>query len=724
MDQPSQIEGVVERIVFANRETGWAVVSATVRGRGEMTLTGPLLGVQPGETLKVTGSWVHDRRYGKQLQVERFETVRPATLIGIERYLSSGLVEGIGGTLAKGLVQAFGLDTLEVIDHQPERLREVPGIGAKRSERIVAAWKRQRGVRDVMVFLRSHGISANWASKIHRHYGDDALRVVQETPHRLARDIFGIGFVTADKIARDVGVAKDAPERADAGVLHILRQGVDQGHLFLPEQDLLTAAARLLDLAGEPVEAALGRLLDAGDLVAADAGDPLGRGIFPRRLARAEAGLAAGLRALTAQKELPLDIEVERAVAWYESRSGIELASQQRHALAMALTSKVLVLTGGPGTGKTTLIRGVVEILGKKGLRLALTAPTGRAARRLADATGEDAKTLHRLLEFQPETRRFARGPGHPLSADLVVVDEASMLDVSLAHSLVSALPRTARLLLVGDIDQLPSIGPGRVLADLIESGGVPVARLTEIFRQARRSLIVVNAHRVRDGLVPLPGTGPESADGSDFFFIERQEPAAILDTLKHLVTERIPGHFGFTVDQDIQVLTPMRRGLLGAANLNAELQAQVNPEGATVARGSSVLRQGDRVMQRRNNYDLGVFNGDVGRILAFELGEQRASVDLEGRIVSYPFAKLDELTLAYACSIHKSQGSEYPCVVVPLHTQHYALLQRNLLYTAITRGRKLVVVVGSRRALGVAVHERSSRRRNTLLVRRLRGEI
>ena len=754
--------GVVDRIVFANPDNGWTVVRLTVRGKGEMTAVGHLASAQPGETLKLRGRWVKDRKYGRQFRVESFDTARPATYIGIERYLSSGLIQGIGKTMAKRLVSEFGLDTLDVIENEPEKLQSVDGIGAVRSARIRQAWKTQRDVRDIMVFLQSHGVGTAYATKIQKRYGEEALRVVRETPHRLAQDVYGIGFKTADRIARDVGVLHDAPERLRAGLLHVLRQGRDRGHVFEWRRDLVQQAKELLDIADgvistEQLLAALGDLQSQDEITTVDPREWQMRGrpepprdtaggdlaVYLKPLERAERHVADALRHLTGQTELPLRIDVEKALDWYQDFARIELAPSQREALRQALLTKVLVITGGPGTGKTTLVRGLVEILKRKDQRIALTAPTGRAAKRLGDTTGLEAKTLHRLLEFQPETRTFARGPAQPLAADLVVVDEASMLDTSLASSLLWAVPEQARLVLVGDVDQLPSIGPGRVLADVIESGDVATVRLTEIFRQARSSLIVVNAHRVRDGLVPRGGTepdvnydGPSEAartvrhrrtDGrrkepnADFFFIERDEPEAILSTLEHLVADRIPDSFGFLPKTEIQILTPMRRGLLGTGQLNAELQALLNPNGETVSRSGQVLRVGDRVMQRRNNYDLGVFNGDVGHVVGFDLQEQRASVDLDGRLVIYPFSDLDELTLAYACSIHKSQGSEYPCVVLPLHTQHWVLLQRNLLYTAITRGKKLVVIVGSRRALVQATRHQPTHRRRTLLVERLR---
>lgn len=731
VDEETRLEGVVDRIVYCNEETGWSVVRLTVRGQGETVVVGRLLGVQPGESLSLEGQWIKDRKFGKQFRADSFKTVRPSTFIGIQRYLASGLIEGIGPSLAERLVQAFGIDTLEIIDQEPERLVEVEGIGKVRSRRIREAWKSQSQIRDLMVFLQGHGVSARHAAQIQQRYGQQALAVIKTRPHQLAQDLRGIGFKTADKIAHHMGVAADAPERVEAGILHCLQKEVDRGHTYTERRQLAELGQDLLSVSADAVDEGLDRLLRRGDLTAVElpgfegpAAQSLGQGLFPTGLARTEQTLAKRLRALTAQGRLPLNLDTERAIGWYEEEAGIELATSQRRALAQALTAKVLVLTGGPGTGKTTLVRGIIEILSRKEIKILLAAPTGRAAKRLQESTGREAKTLHRLLEYQPETRSFARGTDNPLTADLVIVDEASMLDEPLSLSLLKALTDEARLVLVGDVDQLPSIGPGRVLADLIESRAVEVARLTEIFRQAQAGLIVINSHRIRDGLMPInpPRKGDPQAQDSDFFFIDKNEPQDILDVIRRLVSDRIPNHFKFDPGNEIQVLTPMRRGLLGAANLNAELQALLNPNGVAVQRAGHLLRQGDRVMQRRNNYDLGVFNGDIGRIVGFDLQEQRAAIAMDERTVTYPFETLDELVLAYACSIHKSQGSEYPCVVIPLHTQHYTLLQRNLVYTAVTRGRKLVIIVGSRRALDIAVHQQTSSRRRTLLSQRLQG--
>lgn len=738
LEDQKSLQGVVDRVLFANEDNGYAVLRILVRGKEPVTVVGPLLGSQPGETLRFEGEWIRDKKYGKQFRADKAEPVRPQSLKGIERFLASGLIEGIGGATAKKLVEQFGLETLEIIDKEPERLGEVGGIGKVRRERIVSAWRRQYHLRDLMVFLKAYDVPNGVALKIAKRYGEDALTVVRSSPHQLAREVHGIGFLTADRIARDLGVLPDAFERLAAGLLHLLGVASERGHTYAPLFSLRRDTAELLEIEPGLLDPVLGALVEKGEVVEIG---PI-EGLFAESLyqlpwlARAEEGLAGRLRELTAQQALPLAIETTKAIEWFEQRENIELADQQRAALAQALTTKVMVLTGGPGTGKTTLLRGVVEILKRKKLEIQLAAPTGRAAKRLAEATGQEAKTIHRLLEWKPEDRSFLRGPDLPLAADLLVIDEASMLDTQLAFQLLSAVKDDARVLFVGDVDQLPSVGPGRVLADLIDSGLIAVARLREIFRQAARSRIVVSAHRVRDGQMPEIGEAvPRPRDGSaarrdpvadlqghDFFFIEREEPEDILATLKHLVVERIPQRFGFEPLESIQVLTPMRRGLLGASNLNAELQAVLNPQGQAIVGGGHLLRVGDRVMQRRNNYDLGVFNGDVGRVLGFDLQEQRVSIDYDGRTVLYPFGDLDELSLAYACSIHKSQGSEYPCVVIPLHTQHFRLLQRNLLYTAITRGRKLVVIVGSRRALSTAVRSQGSIRRPTLLVERLRG--
>ena len=719
------LEGILERVTYVNEENAWSVVKLDVPGKKDLvTVVGNLLGVQPGENLRLRGIWTVDRKYGEQFKADGYVTVKPATLVGIEKYLGSGLVRGVGKVMAGRLVEQFGLSTLEVIEQAPQRLREVDGIGPVRSGRIAKAWVEQKQIKDVMVFLQSHGVSTTFAIKIYKRYQDRSIAVVKENPYRLAVDIFGIGFKTADKIAGHLGISPSSPERAQAGVLHVLSELSNDGHVFYPRPKLVEAAAALLEIDRVIIEQAVGVLAEADHVVVTpildgDGPGPDGVAVYLSSLHRAESGAAELGRNLLRSPVRPITIDTERAITWFEERQKISLAPEQREAIRQAITSKFLVITGGPGTGKTTLVNGIIQILEKKGRRILLAAPTGRAAKRMTETTGREAKTLHRLLEFDPKTMGFLRDRQRPLEADLVIVDEASMVDTVLAYNLLKAVPPSAQLVLVGDVDQLPSVGPGNVLQDIIRSSAADVVRLQHIFRQAEASLIVVNAHRVNHGEMPrLPPPGA----AADFFFVEKEEPEDALQAVKLLVKERIPEKFRFDPVSDVQVLTPMHRGLLGAASLNAELQALLNPEGASVVHGSRLFRVGDKVMQIRNNYDLEVFNGDIGLIEALDEVERTVSVQFDGRVVTYEAADLDELVLAYACSIHKSQGSEYPCVVIPIHTQHYVMLQRNLLYTGITRARRLVVLVGTKRALAIAVKNDKTEARFTQLAAQLGG--
>jgi exodeoxyribonuclease V alpha subunit len=712
------LEGVLERVVFANEENAWSVVRVQVAGyRDLVTAVGNLLGVQPGENLRLSGGWISDPKYGRQFRVSSYATVTPATVNGIEKYLGSGLIRGIGKVMAARMAAAFGLTTLDVIENHPERLTEVEGIGPKRRKEIVRAWEEQREIKEVMIFLQSHGVSTHYAIKIYKAYGAHATTLVRENPYRLANDIHGIGFKSADKIAAALGIPPDAPQRIEAGTLYLLGQGGDRGHLYLPRQALIEEAEKLLGATAAQVETAVAALAEMEQIVVEPIPESPEPAIYVKALHSAEVGVAGRVRSLLIQPMLPMEIDLDRALDWFEKAETIALARQQRQAIRAGLTRKMLVITGGPGTGKTTLVRGIVKILDRKGQKVLLAAPTGRAAKRLAEATGSEATTLHRLLEFNPQTRQFDRNRDHPLSCDLLIVDEASMLDTVLAYHVLKAVPDHGRLILVGDVDQLPSVGPGRVLGDMIRSEAVEVVRLTEIFRQAERSLIVVNAHRVNQGSMPIL----ESVDSDgDFFFIERKEPEEVLETIAQLVSKRIPGKFGFNPVDQIQVLTPMNRGPLGTDNLNAVLRDLLNPEGVMVTRGGHSLRVGDKVMQVRNNYDLEVFNGDIGRVIGIDEVEQIVKVVVDNREVVYDFGSIDELTLAYACSIHKSQGSEYPCVVIPLHTTHYVMLQRNLFYTALTRAKRLAILVGEERALRVAVGNKRVRPRFTRLAERL----
>ncbi len=716
--ESTRLEGILERVVYANEQSAWSVVRLSVAGkRDPVTAVGNLLGVQPGESLRMSGRWVLDRRFGEQFRVETFETLRPATLAGIEKYLGSGMVRGLGPVIARRLVETFGADTLVIIDTHPERLSEIEGLGPMRIEALRKAWIEQRDVRELMVLLQSLGVSPVFAGRISHAYQDQAVTVVKEDPYRLALEIFGIGFKTADRIALGQGVPRTSTRRAQAGLLHVLEESTSDGHAFLPRGLLVSSATKLLEVEAVIVEQALAELVPTRRIVLEPADDGGQDAIFLPALHTAEIGAAARMQALLATPARPIEIDVDKALEWFEARRRITLAEEQREAVRRAMHSKVLVITGGPGTGKTTLINAIVQILEKKDRVIHLAAPTGRAARRLTDLTGRDSRTLHRLLEFSPRTATFERNAARPLEVDLLVVDEVSMVDITLFFNLLKAVPGHCQLLLVGDVDQLPSVGPGNVLRDLIESRAVEVCRLTQIFRQARESLIVLNAHRINRGDMPL--LTPASEEG-DFVFIERDDPTEVLEAVKRLVSEELPRRFDLDPIDEIQVLTPMHRGEVGATNLNQELGTLLNRRTEQVSRGDRTLRVGDRVMQIRNNYQIDVFNGDIGRIESMDAEQRQVQVRFDDRVIAYAAADLDELVLAYACSIHKAQGSEYPCVVVPLHTQHYVMLQRNLLYTAVTRGRRLVVIVGSKEALALAVQNSHIDRRYTRLARRL----
>ncbi len=715
-ETPDTIAGSVEKILFTNPENHYTVAQLTpesARRAEPVTIVGNLAALQVGESIRARGRWTTHKQFGRQFAVESFESVLPRTIVGIQKYLGSGLIKGIGDKFAERIVAKFGDQTLEVIDQFSGKLREVDGIGPERARRIKEAWVAQKSVRDIMIFLQGHGISSAQAAKIYKQYGDGALAQVQDNPYRLAKDITGIGFKTADGIAAKLGVARDSIHRLKAGLVHVLEEASGDGHACLPHEILTRAAAELLTAEIAPVENALKLLAVAGDVVLEhDA-------VYLAGLCRCERGIATRILELRLRPVNLPPIQIEKALAWVQEKTGVHLAEAQRLAVRTALTEKLTVITGGPGVGKTTIVNSIVKILRAKQGRVLLAAPTGRAAKRLSEATGAPAMTLHRLLRFDPHEGGFAHNERRPLNGDMIIVDEASMLDLPLAYHLLRAIPHTASLVFVGDVDQLPSVGPGNFLRDLIESERTAVVRLTEIFRQARDSLIITNAHRVNRGELPELQSKREDAD---FFFIEESDPAKVVATIRELCAERIPRKFGLDPLRDVQVLTPMHKGDCGAENLNRELQAALNPRGPQLERYGRLYRVGDRVMQIRNNYDKDVFNGDLGRLQKLDLIEQELTVDLDGRAVAYDFPDLDELVPAYAITVHKSQGNEYPCVVVPILTQHYVLLQRNLLYTAITRGKRLVILIGSKKALSLAVANNRTAARYSQLHRRLRA--
>jgi exodeoxyribonuclease V alpha subunit len=711
------LEGTIDRIVFSGGDGAFTVARFKVQGRSDVvTVVGSLLGVPAGAALRVQGRYETTARFGEQFRVARYTEVTPQTSDGIRRYLGSGLIKGIGPEFAGRIVERFGIQTLEILDSDPGRISEVPGIGPARARSIRAAWTAQREVRSVMVFLQGYGVSPAFAARIYKRYGAAAIARVRENPYRLAFDVWGIGFLSADKLAAALGIGKESEVRVEAGVRHVIEDSATNGDVFVPRERLARQAAALLEVPEKLADAAIDRLARAGDVAldaAVNAGAlDAGVAVYDADLYRAERAVAVGMRKLLEGRAAAVEIDVPKALAWYERQAGITLARQQAEAVALALSGKVAVVTGGPGVGKTTIVRGIVSILGKKGLRIALAAPTGRAAKRLADQAGVPASTLHRLLEWRPAEGAFSRNATRPLECDLLVVDEASMLDVRLAADLVAALAPATRLVLVGDVDQLPSVGPGRVLRDVIDSGAVPTVRLTEIFRQAATSLIVTNAHRIHDGELPELGAPPAAGaadDKRDFFFLEEDDPVKAAALVRDLVTTRLPRRYALP-PHDIQVLAPMHRGELGAGNLNQLLQDALTAGAPGIQRGARQYRIGDKVMQIRNDYDKEVWNGDIGVVVRAESQDGAGLLtvrfeDRDGdREVEYDTDELDELALAYAATVHKSQGSEYAAVIVPVHTQHFVMLQRNLLYTAVTRGKRLVVLVGSRKALGIAV--------------------
>lgn len=714
----AKIAGLVERVTFHNGQNGFCVLRLKVKGERDLvTLVGHTPSVTPGEYATASGQWIVDREYGRQFKAEWLRIHQPTTATGIEKYLSSGMVKGIGPFFAKKLVQAFGTDVFSVIENEPNRLREIEGIGRKRLERITAGWASQKVIREIMVFLHGHGVSTSKSVRIYKTYGNDAVRVVQENPYRLAQDIRGIGFKSADTIAKNVGIDRHSPLRARAGISYtLLEASGNAGHCCLPRSELVQKAVELLDIPEDVIQPAIDFELESQRVVEDVFPEP--GSVYPIGLYLAEEGVAKEVRRL-GRGRLPWPaIDSEKAVPWVETKLGIRLVDSQRVAVSTALQSKFSIITGGPGVGKTTLVKSLLTILEAKHVRIQLCAPTGRAAKRLSESSGREAKTIHRLLEINPENGEFKRNQENPLECDLLVVDESSMIDIQLANHLLTAVPSTASVLIVGDVDQLPSVGPGAFLSDLIESHTVPVIRLTEVFRQAASSWIIKAAHRINAGQMPQ---FPTKDDHGDCYFVKVEETEEVAERIVDLVKRRLPKAYGVDPIRDIQVLCPMNRSGSGARALNLLLQEALNPPtDQSVERFGYKFGIGDKVMQIENNYDREVYNGDIGFVVRKNEEDETLTIDFDGREVAYDYADLDELVLCYATTIHKSQGSEYPIVVIPLSMQHFVMLKRNLVYTGVTRGKKLVVIVGQPRALGLAVRSNDALKRKTGLRARL----
>ena len=729
-DPLSWLTAQIERITFSNEENGFTIARVKVTERSQLvTVVGSMMAPLPGEILKLRGRWKMHPRFGEQFHFVEYRSAEPATIHGIKKYLSSGLIPGLGPKIAERIVTCFGEKTLTVIDEDPLRLKIVPGVGKKRIELIRSAWEAQQEIRKVMLFLQTHDVSSGYAAKIFKTYGKDAIAVVRQNPYRLAADIYGIGFVTADAIATKLGMEKENHLRVAAGILYVLNQLAEEGHLYYPYEPLVQKCIQILSVPRDVVVTALAIIAAEDRVVLEDLNENLSefvvnhKAVYLSKFHFCETWITRRLLTLLSAPGTLPKVNVNQAVNWVQERLGMQLAPGQIRALGVSLTQKVMLLTGGPGTGKTTIINAILKIFQRHRAVCLLAAPTGRAAKRMAETTGHPAKTIHRLLEYAFVKGGFQKNETRPLKCDLLVVDETSMLDTVLAHHLLKAVPINAVLILVGDVHQLPSVGPGNVLADIITSKRVPVVELDQIFRQAKMSRIIVNAHRINQGRLPLERSDVRAGEKQDFYFIEQDDPERMLKIIIALVTDRIPRRFGLDPIDDIQVLTPMYRGVIGAGNLNRQLQEALNRDDREIHRGERIYRVGDKIMQVRNNYDKDIYNGDIGRIRYLDEEVKQLDVDVEGRKVVYDFNELDELVPAYAISVHKSQGSEYPAVVMPVHMQHYLLLQRNLVYTAVTRGRALVVLVGSRKALAMAVKNDRPKQRYTYLWRRLMEE-
>ena len=719
----TDLDGQIERITYTNEDNGFTIARLKVYGRQDLvTVVGNLMAPAPGEVLKIKGEWANHPKYGEQFKVVQYKTTVPATVFGIRKYLGSGLIKGIGPVMAARIVKKFGKETLDIIENKIEKLAGVDGIGKKRITMIKSAWEEQKEIRDVMVFLQTHGVSSGYATKIFKQYGSRSIAVVKENPYRLATDIFGIGFVTADSIAGKLGFAKDCEIRIEAGILYVLHKLSDEGHVYYPYEPLIKKCREILEVDRDVVVKAIGTIALDKKIIIEDLNKNIeefkenNKAVYLAKFHFCETMIASRLGMLVRAPKSIRKIESDSAIEWVQRRLAFSMADNQINAIRCALDNKVMVITGGPGTGKTTIINVILKIFSRLNVNIMLAAPTGRAAKRMSETTGHEAKTIHRMLGFSMQKTGFQKNNENLLDCDLMIVDEASMIDTILMHHLLKAVPVKTTFILVGDVNQLPSVGPGNILKDIIASGKIPVVELNEIFRQAKESRIIINAHRINNGVFPLIQS---SGSESDYYFIERQEPEDVLKIIVELAKERVPRYFGFDPINDIQVLTPMHRGIVGAANLNVQLQKALNPGEDLVDRNSSNYRVNDKVMQIKNNYDKNVFNGDIGRIKKIDTYDRTITIDFDGRAVAYEFQDLDEIVLAYAISVHKSQGSEYPAVVIPVLTQHYMLLQRNLIYTAITRGRELVIMIGTKKALAIGIRNDKTRKRFTYLKHR-----
>ena len=725
---PVELNGQIEHITYFNEETGYTVARVKVHGQWDLvTVVGNMMSPLPGEILKMKGEWSSHPRFGEQFKVHTYRVEVPATIYGIQKYLGSGLIKGLGPKMARRIVDKFGKKTLDVIEHQIQRLAEINGIGKKRIAMIQKAWIDQKEIRDVMLFLQSHGVSSGYATKIFKQYKDQSIAVVKQNPYRLAMDITGIGFVIADRIAGQLGFPKNSPQRAEAGAIYVLQNLSDEGHVFYPREALVQKCVAMLAVEPSLVHQALEDLsvlkkiiiesVDAPD----DAMHPAGQAVYLSTFHVCETGIALKIRKLLSTPRAIPAIDENAAVQKVQRTLGLSLAHQQLAAVKSALKHKIMVITGGPGTGKTTIINAILKILDNYQVKTLLAAPTGRAAKRMKEATGHDAQTIHRLLEFNMQYGGFQRNEMMPLPCDMLIIDEASMIDTVLMHHLLKAVPIQAAVILVGDVNQLPSVGPGNVLNDIIISDVVPVVKLNEIFRQAKESRIITNAHRINSGRFPDIDPPAGGLDQTDFYFIEQEDPDRVLQIILELVATRIPSRFKMDAVNDIQVISPMHKGVVGAGNLNIALQNNLNPGEAGVTRGNNAFRTNDKVMQIKNNYDKSVFNGDIGCIRKIDTVNQEVIIGIDERDITYDFSELDEINLAYAISVHKSQGSEYPAIVMPVLTQHFLLLQRNLIYTAVSRGKRLVVLVGTKKALAMGIKNNKTHRRYTYLQQRIR---